>query len=84
MAGEPLPQNVVETLLDKLATDDTFRDLFQNDQEAALKQIGLKNPKNYCECAHPPKLPSKQAIEQTRTALQSQLTSNLGMMVFKA
>jgi putative modified peptide len=84
MAGEPLPQNVVETLLEKLATDDTFRALFQKDPEAALKQAGSTNPKQDCACLNASNLPSKQIIQQTRTALLSQLTTKLSHAVFAA
>jgi len=83
MAGQPLPHNVVETLLEKLATDDTFRALFQKDPEAALKQAGSTNPKQDCACISASNLPSKQIIQQTRAAIHSQLTSALNMAVFK-
>jgi len=84
MAGQPLPHNVVETLLEKLATDDAFRALFQKDPEAALKQAGSTNPKQDCACLNASNLPSKQAIQQTRAALLTQLTSQLSHAVFQA
>ncbi len=77
MAGEPLPLDIVETLLDKLATDDTFRALFAHDPEKALQQCGSKNPKKYCDCLHVPKLASKEVIQQSRAALVATLTSTL-------
>ena len=83
MAGEPLPHNVVEMLLEKLATDDNFRALFQKDPEAALKQAGTTNPKQDCACMSASNLPSKQVIQQTRVTIHSQLTSALNMAVFK-
>ncbi len=83
--GQPgLPQAVVETLLDKLASDDVYRALFQKNPAAALEQIGAPNAVNTAQCIQAAKLPSKEVIQQTRAALSSQLTSNLGMLVFKA
>jgi putative modified peptide len=39
---EPLDPKVVRTLLDRLSTDDDFRDLFQADPHAALVEAGWK------------------------------------------
>jgi putative modified peptide len=41
---EPLHPKVVKTLLDRLSTDDAFRDLFQNDAHAALVEAGWEAP----------------------------------------
>jgi putative modified peptide len=79
-----LPQDVANTLLDKLSSDDSFRALFQTDPETALKQIGLPDPKTYCACKPSASLPSKQVIQQTRGTLHAQLTSTSGMLVFSA
>lgn len=41
---EPLDPKVVKNLLDRLSTDDDFRDLFQNDAHAALVEAGWQAP----------------------------------------
>ncbi|KGQ20156.1 hypothetical protein LF41_2110 [Lysobacter dokdonensis DS-58] len=41
---EELDPKVVRTLLDRLSTDDDFRELFQNDAHAALVEAGWKAP----------------------------------------
>ncbi|BCT92359.1 hypothetical protein LYSHEL_13830 [Lysobacter helvus] len=41
---EPLDPKVVRTLLDRLSSDDDFRDLFKRDAHAALVEAGWKAP----------------------------------------
>lgn len=41
---EPLHPKVVKNLLDRLSTDDDFRDLFQRDAHAALVEAGWSEP----------------------------------------
>jgi len=38
---------VVDALLEKLATDDDFRSLFQQDARAALRQVGHETPEHH-------------------------------------
>jgi putative modified peptide len=40
----PLDQKVIKTLLDRLTTDDDFRELFQRDASAALAEAGHRAP----------------------------------------
>lgn len=40
----PLDPEVIKTLLDRLTTDDDFRDLFQRDANAALREAGYRPP----------------------------------------
>ena len=70
-----LPSDVAARLLDKLSTDDVFRDLFQNDSAAALKQVGA--PEGCAACLTVTKLASKDAIKATKHALLGQLTGTL-------
>lgn len=42
--AEPLSRSSAEKLLDLLATDDGFRQLFQTDVEAALAKVGCHAP----------------------------------------
>jgi putative modified peptide len=76
--GRPgLPGSVVATLLDKLGSDDTFRDLFQKNPAAALKQVGAPEPENCAACMTVTKLASKDTIKASSQALTAQLTGTL-------
>lgn len=72
-----LPLAAVELLLEKLAIDDVFRTLFQASPAAALRQIGVEDPHNCADCMMVKDLASKEVVQQSRTALVSQLTSQL-------
>jgi putative modified peptide len=71
MAGTLKP-DVADKLLDKLATDDNFRDLFSKNPEAALKQVGHTGAAACMRCK---KLAGKDAIAKSRDALRTMLTS---------
>jgi putative modified peptide len=73
-----MPANVVATLLDKLGSDDAFRDLFTKNPAAALKQVGAPEPEACAACMTVTNLASKDAIKASRQALTSQLTATLG------
>jgi putative modified peptide len=77
VARPRLPSNVVATLLDKLGSDDTFRDLFQQNPAAALKQIGVQEPDAFAMCMAVTKLASKDAIKASSQVLTAQLTGTL-------
>ncbi len=77
----PLKPDTAHRLLDLLATDDGFRDLFKNDPKAALVQVG-----------HPPEdaallaaqlkvetLADKASIAQARDDIHVSLTSSVNM-----
>ena len=74
-----LAGNVVATLLDKLGSDDDFRELFTNNPEAALKKAGAADAdaKSCAECFKVVKLASKDAIKASRQVLTAQLTGKL-------
>ena len=67
------------TLLDKLSSDDTFREQFQKDPAAALKSIGADQAA--AECMSVKQLASKEAITNARDALHAQLTATLALTV---
>ena len=81
MADLKLSAKAADALLDKLSSDDKFRDLFKKDTAAALKQVGA--PPEAAGCCNPKKLPSKDAIKKARDVLRSQLTSKLAQVVFQ-
>lgn len=74
-------EDIVDALLDKLATDDGFRALFQKDPRAALAQVGDKASADSSvkegawNCMAVGELASKEAIKATRDALRKQLVS---------
>jgi putative modified peptide len=73
MAQQPLPAQVVDQLLDLLATDDSFRELFARNPEAAFERMGYPPTPGQLECCKPGKLASKEAIEETRAAMRDRL-----------
>jgi putative modified peptide len=70
---------VTRTLLDKLATDDAFRELFQKDATAALAQIGYAVPAGegnggVClQLAAGESLASKESFARDRATMESRL-----------
>jgi putative modified peptide len=84
---EPLDHKVVRNLLDKLSTDDDFRDLFKRDAHAALVEAGWTAPAdddgtvdaaarsggNCLQLASDVELASKEKIRQERTKLERTL-----------
>jgi putative modified peptide len=83
-----LPPAIVEALLDKLGSDDGFRELFQEDPRAALARLGYEPDLGDGEvgawaCLRVTRLASKEAIADDRGLLYSQLTSELGNIPHK-
>jgi len=80
----PLSPEVADRLLDLLASDDTFRELFANDPAAALVQAGydagatsdLSLLGDRLKVAG---LASKEAIAAARDEIRASLTSGLSM-----
>ena len=82
---------VADHLLDKLSTDDAFRELFQSNPRAALEQVGhVTSAKNLnvraadpvmC-CSNLKGLASKEAIHAGRVKLRAALTSLLPQAMF--
>lgn len=74
-----LTGNVVATLLDKLGSDDTFRDLFQKNPAAALQQAGASkaDAESCAACLSVSKLPDKATIKASGQALTTQLMGTL-------
>lgn len=76
-----LSPKTVDYLLDKLSTDDAFRELFVADPRSALKQAGYETPEgkvgvagsDAVMCSQVSRLASKQEIQAARQSLKSQL-----------
>ena len=75
----PLDAQQADALLEKLATDDDFRQLFCSDGAAALAAIGYTGPTAGITCFNVEKLASKQEFVQARDALRQALTSKAQM-----
>jgi putative modified peptide len=86
--GPKLDRKVVNKLLDKLSTDDKFRDLFQSDPHAALVEAGWTPPEDAqrtddmatlsggscLSMTSGATLASKESIAAQRDSLESALT----------
>ena len=88
---EPLHPKVVKTLLDRLSTDDDFRDLFQSNAHAALVEAGYTAPASAASSLAPvdeaalsggsclmksgATLASKDSIKAARPQLESALSA---------
>lgn len=91
MAARFSPE-VVDALLDKLSTDDAFRDLFQKDPREALRQVGHETPAKSVGvagadpvmCCQSEKLASKQEIKASRDQLRQKLMIFNPFMYFQA
>ncbi|GAA0617853.1 putative modified peptide [Kribbella sandramycini] len=69
-----LPAPVVDRLLDLLATDDAFRDLFAHDRQAALTAVGCETPDGF-GCLAVDRLAAKTVIAAARDELRAYLLS---------
>jgi len=75
---------VVEKLLDKLSTDDHFRELFQKEPHAALRQLGHETPEGErgvkgsdpMMCFAGAALASKEEIKASRSKLATRLSTS--------
>ncbi len=74
MAG--LAPSVADVLLDKLSTDDEFRDLFESDPGAALSELG-HTPGEEVSCLVVEQLADKAVIAQARDEIRSMLLGAL-------
>jgi putative modified peptide len=76
-----LSEKTVDALLDKLATDDDFRDLFHRDPRSALAAVGhapasdSSTKEGIWACCVTKQLASKESIRASRGELRRQLLS---------
>lgn len=91
MTTNTFPPEVVDKLLDKLSSDDDFRDLFQKNPRAALRQVGYDTPEKARDlrgadpvvcCYNLHGLASKETIRASRDKLREQFSSALPQAIF--
>lgn len=82
MPGTKLAPNLVDKLLDKLGTDDTFRSSFSKDPKAALHSLGAPADLVCGGCMSPKKLASKEQIQQARAKYRSALMGESSHLIF--
>ncbi|KHL59369.1 MULTISPECIES: NHLP-related RiPP peptide [Xanthomonas] len=77
----PLQPEVAHKLLDLLATDDAFRDLFKKDPKAALLQVGYpsEDAELMASQLKVDALADKDTIAQARDEIHASLTSSVNM-----
>lgn len=81
MSQQPLPAQVVDQLLDLLANDDAFRELFERNPEAAFERLGYPTTPGQLSCCKPGVLAGKEVIEDTRAAMRARfITGNLSLV----
>lgn len=79
----PLDPKVASKLLDKLSTDTEFRRLFKKDPQAALKQVGYREPAtgtahdSIVHCMKVERIAPKADILKAREALVEHLMGGL-------
>ena len=92
-----LDPKVADRLLDLLSTDDAFRELFQKNPAAALRQVGPRDPNvsresvqnrqdslnadDSTQCYQVAQLASKEVISNSRDEMRAMLTNGLSMNV---
>ncbi len=71
---------IVDTLLDKLASDDQFREHFLGNPALVLHTLGVDVDPAQVPSVR--RLPSREAIKSNREAIKSKLTGQLGLWIF--
>lgn len=69
-----MPPDIARKLLDKLSSDDDFRDRFVKDPAAAIGQLGYDLPSDQAACLQVKSLADKDAIRASRDELQKSFT----------
>lgn len=82
MAGTKLTPDLADRLLDKLGSDDGFRDLFDKNPAKAMQQIGAPKDFDCGECKRPQPLASKDQFKRSRDAFRKTLVGNSTLSVF--
>jgi len=70
----------VDALLEKLGSDDQFREHMLGDPVGALATLGMQVDPSSVPTVR--KLPPKEAIRANREAMKGQMTGKLGMVFF--
>ncbi|HET6603996.1 MAG TPA: NHLP-related RiPP peptide [Xanthomonadaceae bacterium] len=80
--ADRLDPKVVDALLDRLSSDDDFRERFQADPAAALAEVGAGDFEA-ASCLSVTRLASKEALRAARGALTAQLGSAMSQQPHK-
>ncbi len=70
----------LDTLLDKLSTDNDFREQFLGDPAGALGSLGITVDASQIPAVR--SLPSKESLANDLTAIRGKLDSNMGQVIF--
>jgi len=82
MPGSPLTPALVDTLLDRLATDDGFRAKFMDNPSSAVQSLPGAPPDFEVGPCHGT-LASREQIAATRAAIAAQLLTGFAFMPFE-
>ena len=77
-----LSADVVDKLLDKLGSDDSFRSAFLNDPKGSLTALGAAADVDCSDCMRPKQLQSKEVYQQTRAQLRDALLGQSSQHIF--
>jgi putative modified peptide len=77
-----LTADIVDKLLDKLGSDDTFRSGFSNDPQGSLVSLGAPADVDCGACMRPTSLAPKEVYEQTRAQLRDALLGQSSQKIF--
>lgn len=70
LSQNPLPEPIVDQLLDRLASDDVFRSLFEKDPHEALVRLGHQPAPGDTACLRTAKLADKATIAAVRDEMR--------------
>lgn len=70
---------IVDTLLDKLSSDDQFREQFLGNPALVLHTLGVSVDPAQVPAVR--KLPSKESIKQNRDAMKAKLDGRMGLII---
>lgn len=80
MTQNTFTPEIADKLLDKLSTDDQYREQFLGNPALALHMIGINVDPSQVPAVR--KLPSKQSLQANREAIKNKLVGSLGMIWF--
>ena len=82
MAGSKMAPDLVDKLLDKLGTDDSFRSHFSKDPSAALHSLGAPSGFQCGDCMTPKSLASKEQFQGSRQKFRDAMLGAVSHNVF--
>lgn len=80
MSNTCFTPEIVDTLLDKLSSDDQFREQFLGNPALVLHTLGVDvDPAQVPMVRH---LPSKEALKANREAIKAKMVGQVGLWIF--